>query len=190
MDEVMGTSGLNAVLSLAGLDAYIDNPPPDTLTRQFDFAYLAALNQALEDMYGARGGRGMALRIGRACFAHGMKSFGALAGINDPAFKALPLPSRVHLGLEALASVFTNFSDQKSYMRTEENYYEFVVENSPMAWGRTSDKPVCHALVGMIQEALRWASNGYEYHVQETACHATGSEECIFRINKKPIGQL
>lgn len=186
----MGKNGLNAVLSLAGLEAYIDHPPPDNLTRQFDFAYLAALNQALEDMYGARGGRGMSLRIGRACFAHGMKTFGALAGLSDPAFKALPLTSRTYLGLEALASVYSNFSDQKSYVRHAETAYEFVVENSPMAWGRVSDRPVCHAIGGMIQEALRWASNGYEFHVHETMCHAAGSDDCVFKVNKKPIGQL
>jgi hypothetical protein len=110
MEDVMGQNGLNAVLSLAGLEGYIEHPPPDSLTKQVDFAHLAALNQALEDMYGARGGRGMALRIGRACFSRGMKSFGALKGISDPAFKVLPLESRVYLGLEALASVFTNFA--------------------------------------------------------------------------------
>lgn len=189
MEEVMGKNGLNTILGLAGLETYIDHPPPDTLTKQFDFAHLAAISQALEDMYGARGGRGMALRIGRACFAHGMKSFGALAGISDPAFRVLPLNSRVYLGLEALASVFTNFGDQKTGVSDTPNAYEFRMDVSAMAWARTSDRPVCHAIAGMIQEMLRWASNGYEFHVQETACHATGSEECVFKINKKPIGQ-
>lgn len=185
----MGKNGLNALLSLAGLETYIEHPPPDNLTKQFDFAHLAALSQALEDVYGARGGRGMALRIGRACFVHGMKSFGALAGISDPAFRVLPLNSRVYLGLEALASVFTNFTDQKTHVSDAQNAYELSMELSPMAWGRTSDRPVCHAIAGMTQEMLRWASNGHEFHVQETSCHATGSEACVFKINKKPIGQ-
>ena len=185
----MGKNGLNAILSLAGLETYIDNPPPDTLDRQFDFANLAALSEALEDMYGARGGRGMALRVGRACFAHGMKSFGALAAISDPAFSVLPLGSRSYLGLRALASVFSNFSDQSSEVRDSSDMYEFVVDVSPFSWARTADRPVCHALSGIIQEALRWASNGYEYHVQEVACHATGGDECVFKVHKKPIGQ-
>lgn len=188
MEDVMGKNGLNALLSLAGLEMYIDHPPPDTLSKQFDFAYMAALNQALEDMYGARGGRGMALRIGRATFGQGMKSFGVLAGMGDPAFRALPLNSRVRLGLDALAAVFTNFTDQETSVQDTEDAYEFIVEISPMAWGRTADRPVCHALVGIVQEALRWASNGYEYHVQETACRATGNEACTLRVNKKPIG--
>jgi hypothetical protein len=189
MEDVMGKGGLSALLSLAELDAYINQPPPDNLARQFDFAYLSALNQALEDMYGARGGRGMALRIGRACFARGMKTFGAMAGMTDPAFIALPLNVRTRLGLDALAAIFTNFSDQHSSVEELDDYYEFSTESSPMAWGRNSDRPVCHALTGIIQESLRWASDGYEYHVQEITCRAAGDEQCVFRVNKKPIGQ-
>jgi hypothetical protein len=141
-------------------------------------------------MYGARGGRGMALRVGQACFSLGMKTFGAMAGMADPAFQALPLENRTKLGLEALAAIFTNFSDQTSTVRDQGGYYEFVTEYSPMAWGRTADKPVCHALTGIIREALRWSSDGYEYHVQEITCRAAGGDECVFRVTKKPIGQV
>ena len=66
MEDVMGKNGLNAILNLAGLSNYIDNYPPDNLERQFDFADFTSLNAALEDMYGPRGGRGLALRAGRA----------------------------------------------------------------------------------------------------------------------------
>lgn len=190
VEDVMGKQGLNTVLSMVGLDVYIDQPPPDNLARQFDFAYMAALNQGLEDIYGSRGGRGMALRIGRASFSHGMKRFGALAGVEDPAFQALPLEEQINLGLKAIAAVFTNFSDQVSTVEDHGDVYHFNVANSPMAWGRVADRPVCHALVGIIQEGLRWCSMGYEFHVQEVACRAIGDEECIFKINKHPIGQL
>jgi predicted hydrocarbon binding protein len=190
MQDVMGSNGLNAVLSLAGLEAFVDHPPPDNMARQFDFAYVSSLSQGLEDMYGTRGGRGMALRIGRACFSMGLKDFGAMAGVNDPAFQALPTEERVHLGLRALALIFTHFSDQYSIVTDEGNAYHFVVDISPFAWGRSDDRPVCHALSGIIQESMRWVSNGYEFHVQEIACHATGSDNCTFKVNKKPIGQL
>jgi predicted hydrocarbon binding protein len=189
MEDVMGKGGLSALLTLADLHSFISQPPPNNLARQFDFAYFAALSQALEEMYGARGGRGMALRIGRASFARGLKTFGAMAGMTDPAFVALPLDTRTRLGLDALAAIFTNFSDQQSSVRELDEYYEFTTEMSPMAWGRSADKPVCHALTGMIQESLRWSSDGYEFHVQEHSCRAVGDEACVFRVNKKPIGQ-
>ena len=70
MEDVMGQSGLNMLLSLAKQDEYIGHYPMDNLVKGFDFASMAAIQQALEDIYGSRGGRGMALRIGRACFSN------------------------------------------------------------------------------------------------------------------------
>lgn len=189
MEDVMGKNGLAAVLSLAGLESALRDFPPDTLSRQFDFAYMAALNQALEELYGPRGGRGMALRIGRATVSQGMKTFGALAGMADPAFQTLPHEKRVQVGLDALAAVFSRFSDQESLVQHQDKTYLFIVENSPMAWGRNAEKPVCHALVGIIQEVLSYATGGYEFHVQEISCRAVGGEDCVFRVNKIPIGQ-
>lgn len=188
-EEVMGKSGLNTILNLAGMSHYIDNPPPDNVATQFDFSGLAALSQALENVYGKSGGRGMALRIGRASFARGIKTFGALGGMAHPAFRQLSLEQRTEIGLTALANVFTSFSDQQSHLQETSEAYLFVVEVSPFAWGRSSDKPVCHALIGMIQECLRWATNGREFLVQEVSCHAAGGEHCVFRVNRNPIGQ-
>jgi predicted hydrocarbon binding protein len=188
MEDVMGQGGLSMVLNLAKQDLYIKNYPPDTLGKEFDFASLSAIQIALENTYGVRGGRGMAMRVGRASFSAGLKHFGALAGVNDPAFRALPLDERCRLGLGALADIFTKFSDQKSSIEEDEKAFRFIAQPSPMAWDRISDKPVCHALAGIIQECARWASTGHEYIVHETACHACGDEACVFTINKTPIG--
>ena len=188
MEDVMGKHGLNNILSMSGLEAYMDNLPPDNLARQFDFAYMAALNAGLETVYGARGGRGIALRIGRATFSMGLKNFGALAGMATPAFQALLLNKRTQIGLNALAAVYSTFSDQASRVQEADDHYLFEVEISPMAWGRTADRPVCHALTGIIQESMRWASHAYEFHAQEIACRAAGSDQCVFKVNKNPIG--
>src|SRR5215831_5462827 len=95
LEEVMGKNGLNAILNLAGLNNYIENYPPDNLEKGFDFTELSAIGVALEDMYGPRGGRGLALRAGRATFSQGLKNFGALAGVGDLAFKVLPLGAKL-----------------------------------------------------------------------------------------------
>ena len=179
MEEVMGQHGLDETLALANIHA----APSDDLAREFPFAQLGALNAALDDMYGQRGGRGMALRAGRAWFAQGMKTFGALGGINDPAFRRLPLDDRVRLALQAQAEIFTRFSDQASRLETTPGSYRFVIEASPFAWGRTAEKPVCHQLVGLLQECARWASNGRDYTVREIECIAVGNPACVIVIN-------
>jgi predicted hydrocarbon binding protein len=188
LEEVMGKHGLEATLEIAGLNGFVGTLPTDTLERTVDFAVLSALNLALDEMYGARGGRGMALRAGRAWLVKGMNGFGALSGVGDPAFRALSVEERVRISLRALASVFTHFSDQRSSFEETAQAFRFNVENSPTAWMRESDKPVCHPLVGLLQETVRWAANGRDYAVREVECGACGrSSSCIFLVNKHPL---
>lgn len=179
MAEVMGQHGLDETLALAG----VQHAPPDTLDREFSFERIAALNTALDDLYGLRGGRGMALRAGRAWFAQGMKSFGALSGIGDPAFRRLPVDDRLRLALQAQAEVFTRFSDQYSRLEVTPGAYRFIAEASPFAWGLQAEKPICHPLVGLLQECARWASNGRDYTVRETHCIASGDKACVIVIS-------
>lgn len=186
--DVLGASGIEALLRIADLPAYESELPPNTLDKQFDFAAMAALSQALEETYGIRGGRGMALMIGRSAFTRGIQQFGVMKGLSHPAFQALPLAERLPLGLRALASVFTHFSDQVTTVVDEADHFLLEVETSPMAWGRVADAPVCHALVGITQECLRVASGGSIFHVREVACRAAGADCCVLRVNKQPVG--
>ena len=97
LEEVMGKNGLHAVLRLAKLEKYINERPPNNLEKQFSFGDLTALQIALEEMYGPRGGRGLAIRAGRATFENGLKGVGALVGIGDLAFRVLPLNSKLKM---------------------------------------------------------------------------------------------
>lgn len=188
LEEVMGRNGLNAILNLAQLQELIDNPPPDNLEKNFDFAYIASIVHALEQMYGPRGGRGLALRAGRALFADGLKNFGALAGVGDLAFKVLPLETKLKVGLPAIAKIFNTFSDQVSNVHDYGEYYVYTLERCSMCYGHRADHPRCHVAVGIIQEALRWVSGGQEFKVEIETCKATGADIGRLRIYKDPIG--
>jgi predicted hydrocarbon binding protein len=154
LEEVMGKNGLNAILNLAHLPHLIDNYPPDNLERQFNFADFSALNLALEEMYGPRGGRGLALRAGRAAFADALRNFGALAGAGDLAFKVLPLQAKMRIGLPAMARIFSQISDQATTVEEKENEFIYTIHRCPVCWGRSgSDKPVCFIAVGLIRKA-------------------------------------
>ncbi len=188
MEEIMGKNGLNAILNLAGLQEFIGNYPPDNLEKAFDFAYYTALQVALEDMYGPRGGRGLALRAGRASFAEGLRGFGALAGVGDLAFKVLPLAAKMKIGLPAMANILTQFSDQISNVYEEGDKYVYTLERCPMCWSRKADKPVCYAGQGLLQEGLRWVSGGHEFKVDMATCIAKGDDMGRYVIYKEPIG--
>jgi predicted hydrocarbon binding protein len=187
-EEVMGKNGLNAILNLANLPHLIDNYPPDNLEREFDFNDFSAINQALEQMYGSRGGRNLALRSGRAAFAGALRNFGALAGINDLAYKVLHLQTKLRIGLPAMAHVFTQLSDQHSTVEERDNDFLYTIHRCPVCWGRRdSDKPVCHVATGLLLEGVSWVSSGYEFHIHENHCVAKGDPVCDFIIEKNPI---
>lgn len=188
LEEVMGKNGLNAILNLAHLPHLIDNYPPDNLEREFNFADFSALNLALEEMYGPRGGRGLALRAGRAAFADALRNFGALAGAGDLAFKVLPLQAKMRIGIPAMARIFTQISDQLTTVEEKENEFIYTIHRCPVCWGRSgADKPVCFVAVGLLQEGLKWVSGGNEFRVNESKCFATGDGVCEFVIQKNPI---
>lgn len=188
LEEVMGKNGVNAILNLAHLPHLIGNLPPDNLNREFNFSDFSALNLALEEMYGPRGGRGLALRAGRAAFADSLRNFGALAGAGDLAFKVLPLYAKMRIGIPAMARIFSQISDQYSTVREQENEFIYTIHRCPVCWGRTADKPVCFVAVGLLQEGLKWLSGGNEFRVNESHCVAVGDEVCEFVIQKTPMG--
>ncbi len=185
--DVMGRNGLNSILNLAGLTHLIDNFPPPNLERQFDFADFSAVFGALEELYGPRGGRGLALRAGRATFSEGLRNFGALAGAGDLAFKVLPLSAKLHIGIPAMAKIFTSTSDQLSTVEEKSDHFIYTIHRCPVCWGRHVDRPACFMAVGLLQEGLKWVSGGREFRVTQTTCHAAGDVTCIFNILKEPI---
>jgi hypothetical protein len=188
MEEVMGRNGLLAILNLTGLQIYRDAFPPNNLEREFDFADFAGLNQGVFDIYGPRGGRGLSLRGGRATFDRGLKDFGALAGVSDLAFRVLPLSTKLRVGLPALARIFSQFSDQISYVKNFDDHFLYYIDRCPVCWGRQSNSPICFVAMGLLQESLKWVSNGHEFRVDELSCIATGDPSCIFKIDKRPLG--
>lgn len=188
LEEVMGKNGLNAILNMAHLSELVDNYPPANLEREFDFSHYSMINIALEEMYGPRGGRGLALRAGRATFADALRNFGAMAGVSDMAFKVLPLGQKLKLGIPSMAKIFTTISDQHSTVEDHDTELHYIIHRCPVCWGRTGeDHPVCFISTGLLQESLKWVSGGHEFRVNESECIAMGDDVCRFVIQKEPI---
>ena len=186
MEEVMGKNGLNAILNLAGLTHLIDHYPAPNMNKEFDFADYSALNGALEDMYGPRGGRGLELRAGRASFARGLQNLGPLTGVGDLTFRLLPLSTKLRVGVPAMAKVFSQVSDQRSTVEDRGEYYAYTMTPCPVCWGRTAEQPICFAGRGLLEEGLHWLSGGRKFRVEEILCVAAGDPHCTYAIYKEP----
>jgi len=187
MSDVLGSNGLNAVLNLARTYRVVASRALDHQGQRMDFASLGALMQAVEEMYGPRGGQRLALRIGRVCFQHAQREFGPLAGLSDLARRVLPLPLKLKVGVTLFAETLNQCSDQIVHVEEMEDRFLCAFERCPLCWQRQTEEPCCHLAVGLWQEALYWLSEGHSFEVQETACHAAGDAACVIMFGKQPV---
>jgi predicted hydrocarbon binding protein len=188
LKEITGQHGLNTILNFSRTGFLIDNLPPDNLEKEFDFSYFSRINQALEDIYGSRGGRGLALRVGKTTFEDVLEGYGSLAGIGDAGFKILPIQEKISFGLAAMARIFSEISDQSSTVSEDQDSYRYRISRCPVCWGRSGEEsPVCFYMIGLLQEGLCWVSGGKRFQVEESECLSTGDEHCEFVIGKQPI---
>ena len=187
MEEILDSNGINAVLNLSNQSHLINNYPPDNLDKQFQFSTISDILVALEEIYGLRGGHGLAIRSGRASFRYGLREFGPAIGISDTAFRLLPLPTKIREGASILAETFNTYSDQLVRIEDLPDYILWHIDRCPICWQRSTDRPVCHLAVGAIQEGLYWISGGKYFNVEEILCTAAGDPTCTIQINKVPL---
>jgi predicted hydrocarbon binding protein len=187
MQEVMGVGGVDALLRLAPLENFIQNSPQINAEQAFSFETMSLLQSTLEQAYGPRGGRGLALRVGRACFKYGLKEYGSMLGLTEIAFRLLPLPTKLHTGTKTFADLFNKHTDQKVRVEEKDNKIFWQIERCPLCWERKAEEPICHLAVGLLQEALYWVSGGKVFNVEETACIARGDAACTIVIDQTPL---
>jgi predicted hydrocarbon binding protein len=187
MEEILGHNEVNAVLNLAHLPDYIDQYPANNQDLKIPFEHVSQLQIAMESAYGPRAGRGLSLRVGRACLKYGLREFGSELGLTDLAFRLLPLPRRLKVGSEALAGLFNHSTDQRVHLEVDEKHIYWHIERCPMCWERQADGPCCTLAVGVLQEALYWVSGGKYYLVEEKKCIACGDSTCTIVIDQTPM---
>jgi bacteriochlorophyll 4-vinyl reductase len=183
--EILGENGLKAVLNAAGLQRFIDNPPPNDMELGVTHADYGATQQAVEDVVGPRGAKVILTRIGRATFRYALQEQPAVLGLAGLALKALPMGARMKLVLASLARAATRDVNQPTDIEEHDDHFLFVVDECPCRWRGKKDKPVCFVTVGILNGALRWAT-GKNFKVQEVNCIAMGDDACRYRIDKEP----
>ncbi|MDJ0751921.1 MAG: 4-vinyl reductase [Ardenticatenaceae bacterium] len=186
-EEIVGEKGVAALLNMAGLQQYIGNYPPENMEKEFSFTEIGKLQQAFWDMYGPRGARVFATRAGQQSLKDGLTSFGSVARAAQVAMKIGSMEKRIQTGLHFFAKFFNTVSDQVVRVDEDDEHWIWVIERCPLCTGRTSDKPVCHLAVGVLQGALAWASEGKQYRITPIECIACGDKESIIKIEKSAI---
>jgi predicted hydrocarbon binding protein len=184
--EIIGGEAARTVLEHAALSQSSAAHAADGPEHKVPFTSISGLQSALDERYG-KAGQGLALRIGRACFQEGLQEFGPAAGLTELGFRLLPLNTKLRTGASALAAIFNQYTDQRVTVEQDDEHIYWRIERCPMCWERRSDTSACHLAVGVLQEALYWASNGRLFNVEEIACVACGDPACVIAIDKAPL---
>ena len=186
IEEVMGENGAKAVLRAGGLGHFIDNYPPNNTELEASMADFGAAQQAVEDFYGPRGARAMLIRIGRATFRYTLQEQPAILGLAGLALKALPMGSRMKKVLDNITKAANEDVNLKAHLREDQNTYYYVNEVCPCQWRPKHERPACFTTVGVLLEAMQWAT-GRNFKVEEVACISNGASACVYRIPKEPM---
>ena len=187
MEEILGHAEAEALLPLALPPVHPGQPPGNDMDAEFTRPCLSRLQAAFETVYGIHAGRGLLLRVGRACIKYCLREFGSELGLTDLAFRLLPLPTRIRTGSEKLAGLFNRISEESIQLEVDERYTTWNFLRCPLCRERHADSPCCVLAVGLLQEGLFWVSGGRNYLVEETKCIACGDSACTIVVDRTPM---
>ncbi len=187
LGDILGTKGLHAILKVGGLGEWIENPPPDNLAKEVDFADFSKLCAILDDFYGIRGGHGVARRASWASYAPLRQALADIPDVSVWDQVELSMEKKIKGTLVGTARIISGATDQYTTVEEDEQSFFFTVHKCPVCWDRTSDIPICHMTLGALEEAMRWSFGGRWFVIEEIQCIAMGDEVCQYRTDKFPF---
>jgi predicted hydrocarbon binding protein len=182
LDDVIGAHGTEMLLRRGGIAQFAHNYPPNTTERNgYLLRYFSQVIQALYDVYGARGGRAIMQRVGRAQATRGLEESATLVAVARAAMSLMPLHQRVLMVLERSGRAMTEQLDVQIHARHDHDLFFVEMHNCPYCINWKSEKPVCYTMVGFLHRVLQRATGGTET-IEEIECSAQGAAMCKYRI--------
>ncbi len=185
MEEIIGHSGVVAVLNFARLPGLLDHFNQRDFPVALAYSELGKIQAALEKLYGSRGGRGIALRSGRSCFNYSLREYGKELGLLSLSYRLMTASAKISAGLSLVIGHLSDLFATPIELSEQADHYSITIQNCPVCYQRKVNVEVCHLIVGFLQEFLYWISGGKFYNVHETSCAAAGTNACVIQIDKQ-----
>jgi predicted hydrocarbon binding protein len=182
--EILGPSGLTAILQKAGLSQFVNHLPPDDKNFSgIKASFGGRLEQAFLDEYGTRQSRVMLYQVGRNQTQKMFQDFGAVMGAAGLAMKLIPRRQKIRFMLDGGARQLVALGMSAS-VHEENNLVCLDVAECYQCEGVKSDSPVCHVTRGQIDAFLEWALGSRAFKLQEILCKAKGDPVCRFVVEE------
>lgn len=180
LNAQLGDQALTAVLEKADLDPQLINPEAvSRLTNVTAAETYARIQHALRVYYG-RGARGTLLRIGRVLWGRLLDNASLTEKAQAQFARSLPPALRLKAVLDLLARLMREKTADVT-VHTLDIDLLLADHVGASTTGQKETTAICSVTLGLIQEALIWAS-GHEFDVNEISCRAAGGDSCEFRV--------
>lgn len=160
----------------------LDSLDPQAASRLDGFAAAeryAHIQHILRVYYG-RGARGILTRIGRLMWERLLENASFPEKAQAQVIRSLPASLRLKPTLELLARFLREKAEGASVHSLDTDLM-LADHAAAAALGQTESASICSVTLGLIEEALFWAT-GHEYDVNEVSCRAAGGDACEFKI--------
>ncbi len=178
--EIIGQAGVNAVVNRAQI-LYADGPITGGNT-----ASVGHIQSALEELYGQRGGQGVALRAGRSGFNHLLRTEGKEMGLTETNYRMLPSQARIFVGLQLLAQKLSAMITRSVQVEELGGHWLWRMENEVQQGCEGVAQNRCFFIIGFLQEYMMWASGGKYHNVQEVPQDEPG-KVCLIQLEKNSL---
>lgn len=183
LDELMGTNGLHALLNSADLKDWTNNPPPPNADREIDYAHIAAIIQALRDLYGEKGSYSLLRPASKKIFHEMWSTDVAFTNLADEASKTLDPSEQLSIALQTFSELLNRDTDLQSTVEEKDNGLHFTLGECPFCWGVKGKDGTCYAFIGLLEQVAHLVLSE-PIDVREISCVSSGDPSCIFDIKR------
>ena len=184
VEEHIGKNGLNMFLKRAGLQEYIDEPPPNDETPTIEMSKFKDGIQLVIELFGEKAAKPLLLRWGRLTFEYALKERPTLFGLAGLITKFMSGEGKTRFVLKRVLKESENLYNVPHILTEDENNFNIEIKNCFYCVNLKSENCICWPPVGFWIAMMEWSA-GEEYDVKEIECRAQGAESCKFVIPKR-----
>lgn len=179
--ETLFYAGLERLFGSQALKSVV-NSQPNHPGSSFD-----ALSRWLLTVTDASGADGVSLVAGKEAFDLLLREHGEEMGLQEMAFRMLPLRRRAQQGFESLGTWFDDEWGWHSSVTTQNETLNFHLEASDAAEEGLLQRPFCFFVEGLLQGLLSWVSGGRFFEALGAPTPADGQICCELSFSRTPL---
>lgn len=186
VEEQLGKNGLNMLLRRAGLEQYVENPPPDDETPTIEMSTFKNAIALVIELFGEKAAKPLLLRWGRLTFEYALQNRPTLFGLAGLVTTFMSEEGKVRFILKKVLRESETLYNVPHLLTEDENNFLIEIKECFYCGSLHSAQGICWPPVGFWMGMMKWITHK-EYDVREVECRAQGAASCKFVIPKREI---